>query len=643
MNCYIDDFNLVRVESNDYIDTIYLLGERLQYVATEGYFQYFKSMKEIPLHYADRISINNNDYPLNIGIVTLKERFNERYRYDGALGAIYEKEKTTFRLFSPVAKEIYVVVDNKSYQMNYVEPVWESEVLGDFEGKKYYYYVRLVDSFQKVTDPYAKAGNLDYSIVVDLDKTKVMQEDFIKFNKHEDAVIYEGHIRDLTNKLTVKHKNEYLGLINEAKELNDSVIKYVKKLGMTHLQLLPLQDFIGVNENNKEESYNWGYNPQQYFALTGWYSSNPNDPYMRINEFKEVVDYAHKNKLGINVDVVYNHVYERGMFPYDKLVPGYFYRHDKNYNPSDSAGVGNDIETRNYMVRKLIVESLEYLTNTFKIDGYRFDLMGLMDIETMVEIEKRLKLINPNIMLYGEGWNMNNPIDDNLRSHMHNNALFPYYGHFNDSFRNIIKGNQHELERGFASGNSKDLKNVSKVILGTKELFANLRQTINYVECHDNYTFYDQMIESNVDLSEIKYYQDFANHLIAVSQGIAFYHAGQEMYRSKNLVENSYKSDDNINGIVWEKYESISKLKDILKIRKKYVNKKTSTNKIVEKDGLLIYTIKLSSSEIKMYLKNNFKLNEIKEKDTLIFNSQVINNNNGVYSIDKPGIYIFSK
>lgn len=643
MKSYIDDYNLIRIEDNSFIESVYLLDEQLTYLKTEANNQFFVSNKEIPLHLADKITINNNEYDLKIGNVTLKPHFNEKYRYDGNLGSEYYPNKTIFKVFSPVLKEAFVVINDISYPMTYTEPIWHAEVLGDFDKATYYYNVRVNNTFQKVADPYALAGGLEESIVIDLNKTKPMTNNFLDFKVRKEAVIYEGHIRDLTYNLDVIDKTNYLGLVNEAKELKTSVIEYIKDLGMTHLQLLPVQDFIGVNELNKEESYNWGYNPQSYFTLTGWFSNNPKDPYARINEFKTLVDFAHQKNLGINVDVVYNHVYERGMYPYDKLVPGYFYRHDKAFNPSDSGGVGNDVETTNYMVRKLIIDSLEYLTKTFKIDGYRFDLMGLMDIETMDQIEVALKAINPNIMLYGEGWNMNNPIDNSLRSHMFNSAKFPYYGHFNDVFRNTIKGNQHELSRGYAVGGTNYNEVMFDLLLGTKSLFNEPHQTINYIECHDNYTFYDQMIQTGIDQSEIKYYQDLGNHLVAIASGVAFYHAGQEMYRTKDLVENSYRSNDSINGLKWQFSSSQTKLQELLKIREEYVNKANAKKAVAFKDGFIVYTIDLAKAGITIYIKNDFSEQTISNDNKLLFNSQDFKEEKATYLVNKPGIYIFSK
>ncbi|MDY0277574.1 MAG: alpha-amylase family glycosyl hydrolase [Acholeplasma sp.] len=642
MKCFIDDFNLVRIESDEYIYEIKILDEELTHLKNEGYSQYFKSSKEIPLHIVDRIKINGKHYPLNIGLVTLTDHFEKKYRYDGFLGNKYHKEYTEFAVFSPVAKEISVVIENEKHQMEFKDSVWYTRIDGDLELKNYVYEVRLVDAYQFVIDPYAIAGNNDYSTIIDISKTVELINKPIVFKNHLKSVIYEAHIRDLTTFLDLDNKGTYLGLTEKSSALgNISVLDYVKKLGITHIQLLPVQDFIGVDDFNKDKAYNWGYNPQQYFVLEGWFSSEPANPYTRINEFKKLVDYAHKIKLGVNIDVVYNHVYQRGMFPYDKLVPGYFFRHDKTFKPTNSSFVGNDVETRNYMVRRLIIDSLKYFSETFKLDGFRFDLMGLLDLETMKEIEKELKVINPSILLYGEGWNMDNALKSSERSNINNNILFPYYGHFNDYYRNIMKGNLHTDELGYAFGNSDHLSDVKRVILGSKNIFKNPQQSLNYIECHDNLTFYDQMILAGISSENLKDFQDFANHALALSKGMIFYHAGQEFYRTKQLVENSYNSNDEINGIRWDFGNEVIDLKKIIKIRNRYLNKKGEALAIEKRDNLLLYTIKNDKNTIICYLKNDYLENVIHENGSLLFKSKdAINQTNDII-VNKPGVYIF--
>ncbi|MFA7423201.1 MAG: alpha-amylase family glycosyl hydrolase, partial [Acholeplasmataceae bacterium] len=462
-----------------------------------------------------------------------------------------------------------------------------------------------------------------------------------------DAVIYEGHVRDMSIALDVKHKGLFEGLLEDSKILGSNVLKYIKNLGMTHLQLLPVYDFDDVYDENKHLKYNWGYNPSLYFSVEGWFSKDPSDPLDRINGLKKIVDHAHHLKLGINMDVVYNHVFDHKTFPYDDIVPGYFYRHDKNFKMTNGSYCGNDVESRNYMVRKLIIDSLVHFVSEYKIDGFRFDLMGLLDLDTMLEIESTLKKINPYIMLYGEGWNMQTEVKPKLRSNMHNQKAFPSYAHFNDFYRNTMKGELHGEGLGYTMGNHHLNQKAMQAIIGSPDMFETPNQSINYVECHDNLTFYDKMVLSHgFELPDFKIAQDFANHLIAISQGVPFYHAGQEFYRTKKGVENSYNSPDDINQIIWRvREDSVQKLKALLKLRKKFKLYRQTTYKdnvtIIKDKKLIVYRLEDEKNILIHYIKNYYELEKLPlAEGKLIFPSQkAISESHAIY-VDQPGIYI---
>ena len=647
MRAFIDDFQLIRVESYDYIYQISLQDRHINWVKNDGFNQFFALDKPIDFQKNDKIWINDCPYPLEIGVVTLTKAFEQKYRYDGELGVIYHKDHSIFRLFSPVASEVILVLGDDEYVMNYIEPIWEIDVHGDHKNKPYFYKIRLVDTYKEVKDPYTKACTSTASIVIDFNDTLKLDPTPIKLKNYVDAVIYEGHVRDMTIHLDVSSKGTFLGLIEHSQTLKSNVLTYIKKLGMTHLQLLPVFDFGGVDDHDKTKKYNWGYNPEQYFAVDGFYSADPDDPYERINSFKKVIQEAHNLGLGINMDVVYNHVYEYLNFPYDDIVPGYFYRHDTKHLMTNASYCGNDVETRNYMVRKLIVDSLAHFTKEYAIDGFRFDLMGLMDIDTMLEIEKTLKRMNPSIMLYGEGWNMMTEVPAKLRSNMHNHQAFMNYAHFNDTYRNTFKGELHGPGCGFAMGNLSLTAKAMDGLIGSPSLFLSPNQSINYVECHDNLTFYDKMLLScGFEKSEFRVIQDFVNHMIAISQGIPFYHAGQEFYRSKKGVENSYNSPDEINQIHWNIHtDGVKKLRKLLAIRKRYAayrQTKYLDNVTVRKENnIIIYTIDTKKYQLIHYIKpypsiERFSLHEGK----LLFPSQkVLNEEHHIY-VDHPGIYI---
>lgn len=647
MRAFIDGLQLIRVESNAYIYQISVEDNGIHWVKNEGFSQFFALEKPVNFQLNDRIWINEKQYPLEIGVVTLTKEFEQKYRFDGKLGVSYTKNHSVFSVFSPVAKEINLVLDGDIYPMNYHCPIWTVTVTGNQENKSYLYNVRLVDTFEDVLDPYTFACDVNSSVVIDWDKTVEIKPSPIRLKKYVDAVIYEGHVRDLTINLDVESKGTFLGLTEYSKTLKSDVLTYIKKLGMTHLQLLPVYDFGGVDDLNKNHKYNWGYNPEQYFAIDGFYSIDPNDPYERINSFKSVINKAHDLGLGINMDVVYNHVYEFYNFPYDKLVPGYFFRHDSKHKMTDASYCGNDVETRNYMVRKLIIDSLIHFTKNFQIDGFRFDLMGLLDIETMKRIEEELKKINPHIMLYGEGWNMNSEVAPKCRPHMQNNQYFPSYAHFNDNYRNTFKGELHGLGLGFGMGNLNLISKAMDSIIGSPQLFVSPNQSINYVECHDNLTFYDKMVlSSGIENPRFKINQDFVNHVIAISQGVPFYHAGQEFYRSKKGVENSYNRLDDINMIWWNPHsEGVKKLRKLLAIRKRYAAYRHNTysdNVFVSRNNnIIIYTLETKKYKLIHYIKAYPSIEKFPlDKGKLIFPSQeVLTEEDSIY-VDHPGVYI---
>lgn len=644
MKIFIDDFKLLRIESTDYIHHIHINGYEIKWLKNELGNQYFTTHKPLILHEADHIYINFIRYPLEIGLVTLTKTFDQKFRYKGQLGATYQNHQTTFSVFSPVAKEMYVVIDGVSHQMAYKQPIWTTVVKGDLEGLAYYYKVRLVDQFKAVNDPYAKGSNLESDVVVDLNKTSLVNPLKREGKVSTSPLIYEGHVRALTHALDLESKGTYQALTFKSDQLSGmSVLEYVKDFGATHLQLLPVYDFEGVDDVDKTRQFNWGYNPSKYFCLDGWYSSHPNDPYDRIEGYKRVVNKAHEIGLGINMDVVFNHVYLYKDYPYDHLVPGYFYRHDQNQIMTDNSYCGNDIETRRFMVRKLIIDNLSYWAREFKVDGFRFDLMGLMDLKTMKDIEKALRKINPDIMLYGEGWVMDNQVEPKNRSNMDNASKMPTYAFFNDHFRDFFKGSLHGADRGFIMGHVHDKRMLENLLNGSPHRFKHKSQSINYVECHDNFTLNDRllMVENDENIRNIT--QDFANQLIAISKGIIFYHSGQEFYGSKKGVENSYNASDDINQIIWKpQLTSLDRLKKLIKLRQKhdfYTN--DHPYRFKQFKG---YFKQITHDDYVHYLKYDFSENHIKlDGYQVIFAGQDIKKTKDSVVMNLPGVYILKR
>ncbi|MCF0116513.1 MAG: type I pullulanase, partial [Bacilli bacterium] len=432
----------------------------------------------------------------------------------------------------------------------------------------------------------------------------------------------------------IENKGKYLGLIEEGKITkggHQAGFDYFKSLGFTHLQLLPVLDFVTVDENNPDKTYNWGYDPMQYFALEGSYSTNPNDPYSRIIEFKKLVSSFHKAGIRINLDVVYNHIYKVETSILQKIVPNYYFRRDKQNKFLNHSYCGNELASERPMVRKLILDSIRNLIEEYHIDGIRFDLMGLIDINTMKEVEKLVHSIKKDAMIYGEGWNMYTETSDRSElATMDNADKLPNIAFFNDRYRNIVRGagdKAHLNEPGYMLGsfNYKD-GFLFAYFGGTIDkpfppLFSNLNQSINYVECHDNATLYDAIRHSTDDIDELRLVRKI-NKLLILSLGIPFIHAGQELGLTKFNHHNTYNKGDRFNkfdySLLDQRYDMALSMATSIKNRKElsifrcedmsYIKKHVQSSIIGD-----IVQIKLNCEGVTYYLvinptDNSFKL-----------------------------------
>ncbi len=601
---------------------------------------------------------------LKIGAVTRSPLFDILYSYDGNdLGFQYNLNYTIFKLWSPVAKEVEIEIvdlDNniKFYELeNMSKGIWEIKLEGNLDKYKYKYRIRINDTFVETLDPYAISSdaNANYNYVIDLKKTYQFLNKKPEFSGIKtDMVVMETHVRDLTSMegLDVLNPLKFSSLLENLKSKNNNKIglEYIKELGVTHIQFMPLFDFGGVDEINQKDKYNWGYNPIQYNVVEGSYSTNPNDPYKRINELKKLIDYCHNLGLRVVLDVVYNHVYEMEEFSYQKIVPAYFFHYDQRGIRTNNSGCGNDIASTRKMVRKYIIDSCMYWIKEFNIDGFRFDLMGLLDIETINTIERKAYNFDKSFVIYGEGWNMNSLVPNYLRSNMNNHKLQPYISFFNDSFRDNI--------RKYAANKFYNMYEISDLIMGMK--FYSPSQSINYVECHDNYTLYDYYKVNNLEGNDLINAHILATQITLLSEGIPFIQIGQEFFRTKNLVENSYKSSDDINFVDWNKmdnnYDYQELVKDLIDIRKTYKVFRLDSNSKVKNNVLFLKDI----SDIHHL---HFKLKDILgELYVIIKNNNInytfLNNENWILIFDgrkksfsfsnkmnliNPGVYIFLK
>lgn len=612
---------------------------------------------------------------LYTGKIVRTELFDNIYSYKKHdLGFIYSKESTKFKLWTPVAKYVTLeLIDNQDnvslHEVEYKNSgIWRVVIPGDLDGFKYRYHVYVNGQEKVCLDPYAKAStaNGEYNYVIDFAKTYKMKHQ-PKFSGNPlDAIIYEASVRDFTSDENVpfKYPKKYLGLTEEGlkTKLNQTAgLDYLKELGITHLQLLPIFDFEGIDENNPNLNYNWGYNPSQYFVPEGSYATEPNSAYSRINELKQMIDKLHEYNISVVMDVVFNHVYDAANFSLEKLVPGYAYHVDRNGINTNVSGCQNDLATHRKMLRKLIIEATLFWASEYKIDGFRFDLMGLIDYETMNELRQDLHDLNDKIIVYGEGWNMYSSNLSDRMAHMTSKKVIPTIGFFNDKFREVIKGSTfNPKEAGYATGNLEDTEVVKELLLGSSRnrfMFKYTDQSINYVECHDNHTFFDkcQFIFDNHEIIYQK--QLLATAIVLLSQGVPFLHCGQEFFRTKDLDENSYISGDEINKVDWtlrEKHEDkIAFVRKLIDLRKNFNCFKLKASSDLEAK---VGVVTLSSKSLMVHYNETcnlllvFKPTSIKETiiipeeyQLLLASEDVGQGENSEYYLQEIGTYIFKK
>ena len=527
--------------------------------------------------------------------------FDNYFSYDGELGALYEKEGTLLRVWTPTAKsvEVWIYADDSfkgpSTKIEMVQKpkgIFEAYLPGDQHGTIYVYKILFLNNRESISvDPYARATTVNgmKSVIADLNRTNHdgWGERLPAFGLPEEAIIYELHIRDFSISETsgIVNKGKFLGL-TEKNTQNASGRKtgldYLIDLGITHIQILPMFDYATVDEANlTEPQYNWGYDPLNYNVPEGSYSTDPFDPFNRIFELKQMIRTLHENGLRVIMDVVYNHVYDPKDQALERTVPGYFYRYNADGSLANGTGVGNDTASERHMMRKYIIDSVKYWAKEYHLDGFRFDLMGIHDSVTMNAIREALDKIDPSIIIIGEGWEMSTPLPEDLKASQKNAQAMPRIAHFNDSIRIALKGSDFgdEKDRGFISGKNylEDLllRNIKGAMhLSSHSSYVDPEQVIQYVEAHDNLTLYDKLLRSNPDDSEevrIKRHT-LATSIVLLSQGVPFIHGGQEFLRTKAGVANSYQSPDEINQFEWERVttfqESVAYVKGLIALRK---------------------------------------------------------------------------
>ncbi len=560
--------------------------------------------QKIDLKQTYKVKIENlADTNTEIGKVIRSEEFDHSFYYGGNdLGNIYTPQFTKFRVWAPTASEAKLVTYEKwndkigtEINMKQAEKgTWKAELKGNRKGLYYTYKVKIGDKWTEAVDPYARAASVngDKGAVVDLKETNPQKwkvDKKPKFKNPEDAIIYELHVRDLSiqPESGIKQKGKYLGVTEKGTKGPEGVktgLDHIKDLGVTHVQLLPIFDYASVNEENlNEPQYNWGYDPKNFNVPEGSYSTNPYEPTVRITELKQMIQTLHDNNLRVVMDVVYNHMYNAAESNFHKLVPGYYYRYNEDGTFANGTGVGNDTASERKMMRKFMVDSVTYWAKEYNLDGFRFDLMGIHDFETMNAIRKAVNQIDPSIILHGEGWDLNTPLAAELKANQKNAEKMKGIAHFNDNIRDGLKGSVfEEKENGFVNGKENMEDRIKKGITAgidydiNSSTYQDPEQVLTYVEAHDNHTLWDKLELTNPgDSEEVrKQMHKLSSSILLTSQGIPFLHAGQEFMRTKYGDHNSYKSPDSINQMDWLRRAAFNNevdyMKGLIELRKKY-------------------------------------------------------------------------
>jgi len=513
------------------------------------------------------------------------KEFEAQYTYEGKdLGAVRTAEKTTFRLWAPTAEEVTVNLYRTGDIHNHdlleqlsmhpdVNGTWVAEKDADLNGVYYTYLVMVDGRMVEACDPYARTTGVNghRAMVIDLASTNPKgwdtDSDPNAGRSITDAFIYELHVRDLSmhRSSRIKNKGKYLGLIESGTSTRSGFptgLDHMKNLGITHLHLLPVYDFGWTDESRRNPQYNWGYDPVNFNVPEGSYSTNPFDGFSRVKEFKQMVKGLHDAGISVVMDVVYNHVFDVKSFCFNKIVPAYFSRTDEGGRYSNGSCCGNDTASERSMVRKYIIDSVKYWADEYHIDGFRFDLVGLIDIDTVNHIMREVKKTHPNVIFYGEGWTMDTHVTKPgiELCVQHNSHKVPGFAFFSDTIRDLMRGSVFSQDApGFVHGAHVSKDALEECFMGIPDWCAEPSQNVNYVSCHDNNTLFDRITMAAPDTpEEIRIrMNNLAAAFTILSQGVPFMQAGEELLRTKpgkkgGFDENSYRSPDKVNSIKWE-------------------------------------------------------------------------------------------
>lgn len=591
------------------------------------------------------------------GALVRTDAFDKAYAYDGDdLGATFKEAWTGFKVWAPTATKVELViykstdpnaeVDKTIDMTGEDKGVWSATVKKLASGTAYSYRLTFADGTVNTSaDPYATAAvaNGERSVVLSKKAMGKAGKRMPAFGKTTDASIAEMNIRDFSinpaSGISADKQGKYLGVVESGTKTAKgatSGLDYLKSLGVTHVQIMPMYDYGSVNETgdlsyNADGAQNWGYDPENYNVPEGSYSSDPSNPSSRVTEMKQMVKGLHKNNIRVIMDVVYNHVYNAANHSFNKTVPGYYFRYDDNGSLVNDSGCGNDTASERAMMRKYIVDSVTYWAKNYNIDGFRFDLMGLIDTKTMQEVRAALDKIDPSIIALGEGWDMNSTMDKSemtiqpnayqVASDGTNNGI----AFFNDSIRDGLKGSVFsDTDTGFVSGKADQESLIAHNVLGcqydadaittcwngnAQDHYADVGQVVNYAEIHDNMTLYDKLRKSvpTDDEATTEARAKLADSVVYLSEGIPAIQLGQEFLRTKGGNGDSYNAGDEVNAIDWDRTTqyagSVDYVRGLIKLRNRiaalrqtsYNDINASVTMLKSANGVVAYQAKDSS------------------------------------------------
>lgn len=557
---------------------------------------------------------------LTCGFVSAQSRYDSRFEnypvYSGDdLELTVDSSGTRFRLWSPKAQDVVVnLYDNghtgvpyKTLPMTHdvSTGTWTASVPEKLYGKFYTFKVKHDGKWLSETPGvWAKAVGVNgkRAAIIDFSTTSPAgwhQDKGPEVRNFSDVIVYEMHHRDMSMHPSsgIANKGKFLALTEKgttSPEGEKTGIDHLKELGVTHVHILPSYDYNSVDETNlQNNTYNWGYDPQNYNAPEGSYSTNPSNPAARIREMKEMVKALHDAGIGVIMDVVYNHTAENDGSNFELTAPGYYHRHWDDGRYSDASGCGNETASDRRQMRDYIINSVKFWAKEYHIDGFRFDLMAIHDTETMNAVASELKKINPSIFVYGEGWTAgDSPLAAERRALKENVSAMKDIAVFSDDLRDAVKGHYTDAsDRGFATGKP-GLEETVKIGIvaatahpqvdyskGNNSRFPyaeSPEMIVNYVSCHDDLCLTDKLKKSMAGESEENMLNaaKLAQTIVFTSQGTPFMFAGEEVFRDKKGVHNSYKSPDSINAIDWSNKARYRDLfdyyRDLARLRKEH-------------------------------------------------------------------------